>query len=171
VAATAVAGRVIDANVPLLLPEYSWGGALSEQCSYEAHTVDQTSSALTRQAIPQFAKADDQTLLQLCAAWPVRQIDDIALDAPSSTVPTLIVTPTLLPGADPQWTDIFRRGFPNATVLTFATLDGGILSKGDPACLAAIRRAFLADPTKSIDNAACEAQTPPIHFLASLGGQ
>jgi class 3 adenylate cyclase/pimeloyl-ACP methyl ester carboxylesterase len=170
VAATAIAGRVIDANAPLLTPDYSWGAALSEQCSYEAHTVDQTSSALTRQALPQFSKFDDQSLLALCSAWPVHEIDQIAFAAPSATVPTLIVTPTLLPGADPQWADIFRRGLPNATVLTFATLDGAILGTGDPPCLAAIRRAFLTDPTKAIDSAACEGQTPPIHFLASLGG-
>jgi pimeloyl-ACP methyl ester carboxylesterase len=170
VAATAAAGRVIDANAPLLIPDYAWGVQLSEQCSYEADTVDRTSTALTRQAVPQFSKVDDQALEELCAAWPVKQVDEIAFAEPSSTVPTLIVTPTLLPGADPQWSDIFRRGLPNATVLTFPTLDGAILAKGDPPCLAAIRRAFLADPTTAIDTVACESQTPPIHFLASLGG-
>jgi hypothetical protein len=100
----------------------------------------------------------------------VHEIDEIAYATPSSTVPTLIVAPTLLPGSDPQWSDIFRRGLSNATVLTFSTLDGAILANGDPPCLAAIRRAFLADPTKAIDTQGCESETPPIRFLASLGG-
>jgi pimeloyl-ACP methyl ester carboxylesterase len=170
VAATAIASRVIDANVPLLIPDFTWGVMLSEQCSYDAHTVDETGSALARQAVPQFSKLDDQSLQADCSAWPVHEIDEIAYATPSSTVPTLIVAPTLLPGSDPQWSDIFRRGLSNATVLTFSTLDGAILANGDPPCLAAIRRAFLADPTKAIDTQGCESETPPIRFLASLGG-
>jgi hypothetical protein len=103
----------------------------------------------------------------------VREIDSVAFDDPSTTVPTLIVTPTLLPSADSQWADIFRRGLPNATVLSFPTLDGNVLGAGDPPCLATLRRTFLADPTQPLAErsvTACEADSPKITFLASLGG-
>jgi hypothetical protein len=55
-------------------------------------------------------------------------------------------------------------------VLTFATLDRGVLPAGTPPCLASVRRAFLTDPTKPIDGTACERQSPPINFLSSLTG-
>jgi hypothetical protein len=117
-----------------------------------------------------FAEHASRLLEWACKAWPVRDIGPVAYDDPSTTAPTLIVTPTLLPGADPQWAELFRRGLPNATVLTFSTLDGGILSNNDPPCLATLRRSFLADPTEPLASAACERQSPPIHFPASLAG-
>jgi class 3 adenylate cyclase len=166
---TAVAGRIVDLNVPLLEPDYPWGAVLSERCAYELHTIDQAGSALTRQTFPQFATAEDDSLQWQCASWPVHEIDQTAFDDPATTVPTLIVLP-LMGSGDPGWTDIFERGLPNATVLTFSTLDGGILQASDPACFAAIRRSFLTNPTKPINGTPCERQSPPIQFLASLGG-
>ena len=169
VADTLVAGQVVAYNAPMLDPDYPWGTVLSGQCSYEIFTVD-AGSGLSKRTLPYLSGVDNGFTQRMCKAWPVREIGDVAFDDPSSTVPTLIVTPTLTPGADPQWADIFRRGLPNATVLTFPTLDGAILRTGDPPCLATIRRAFLADPNKPIDAPACERQSPPIKFVASVGG-
>jgi class 3 adenylate cyclase len=167
---TAIARSVISGNAPLLEPDYPWGAVLSEKCAYEAHTVDPTGSALARETLPQFATSVDDSLQWECASWPVHEIDQTAFNDPSTTVPTLIVVPFMGSGGDPGWTDIFERGLPNATVLTFSTLDGAILQASDPACFAAIRRAFLADPNKPINGTSCERQSPPIQFLASLGG-
>jgi hypothetical protein len=168
----AIARSIISGsgNAPLLEPDFPWGAFLSERCAYEANTIDQTGSAIARQTLPQFATAEDDPFQWQCPSWPVHEIDPIAFDDPSTTVPTLIVRPTLGPGGDPGWTDIFERGLPNATVLTFPTLDGGILQASDPPCFAAIRRTFLDDPSKPINGTACERLSPPIQFLASLGG-
>jgi pimeloyl-ACP methyl ester carboxylesterase len=170
-AETVAAGSALDANDMLLDRNAGWGAILSEECSYEAYTIDQAGSAITRHTFPQFAKRDDLSLQQFCPAWPVHRLGQIAFDDPTSTVPTLIVTPTLQPGSDPQWADIFQRGFPNATVMTFATLDGHLLGTSDPRCFAAIRVAFLANPNKPISGTSnCEKQTTPIQFLGSANG-
>jgi class 3 adenylate cyclase len=167
---SAIGGTALDVNGDPLQPDFAWGAALSGQCSYERHTIDDTGSAISRQTLPEFSGADTGYLQWACRAWAVREIGSSAFDDPSTTVPTMIVVPKLLPLADPGWADIFRRGLPNATVLTFATLDGDILGAGDPPCLAALRRAFLADPAKPLAVTSCERQSPPIQFLASLGG-
>ncbi len=167
---TAVGTLLLDNNQSPFDSTYSWGADLSYLCTYHLHTINDATSALSNAALPEFAGIDSGALQWECKAWPVREISPVAFDEPSTTVPTLIVDSGLAPYVDPDWANTFRAGLPNATVLTFPTLDGNVLSGSDPPCLASLRRTFLADPTKALDTAPCEQQSPPIHFLTSLGG-
>jgi len=167
---TATASRVVHNNEYLWDPNYAWGMQLSNGCSYDLYTIDAVGSDVSRRTVPELAGVDNGFLQRACKVWPVHKIPDVAFDDPATTVPTLIVTPNIQPGGDPAWADTFRRGLPNATVLKFATLDRTVLASGTPPCLATLRRAFLADPSKPIDGTACERQSPPINFLSSLTG-
>ncbi|HWS47572.1 MAG TPA: adenylate/guanylate cyclase domain-containing protein, partial [Acidimicrobiia bacterium] len=165
-----IAASAVADNADVLDPTFGWGAYLSNLCSYELYTIDVNGSALTRRTLPELAGIDDGFLQQSCKVWQVHEIADVAFDDPSTTVPTLIVAPAFEPAADPQWSDTFQRGLPNATALVFGTLDGNVLGVSNPPCLAQLRRAFLADPAKPIDAAQCERLSPPIRFLTSLTG-
>jgi hypothetical protein len=162
------AGRVINALGEQLNPDFPWGAMLAESCAYDIRTIDQ-GRELSDRTLPDLSGVDDRFLEWACRAFPVRKIDDAAFDEPSTNVPTLIVDGLLTPGADPSWTLEFRRGLPNVTVIDFPTLAAAILSDNEPPCLGQLRRTFLTDPTKPLDAAGCARQSPPIHFVASIG--
>jgi class 3 adenylate cyclase len=169
---TAAADRVVHAAANLFDQKYAWGAVLSNLCSYDVHTVDRVGSAVSRRTIPELSGIDDGWIQWVCETWPVREIDDVAYDDVATSVPTLIVVPSLQPGTDPRWADTLRRGLPHATIATFPTLDGNVLASNEPACLADLRRAFIAEPNRSLaaETASCERKSPRIDFVASLGG-
>jgi hypothetical protein len=162
------ADEVVASNAPILDPLNPWGGVLSNQCSYDRYTIS-SAHELSSRTLPIFSGVDDGFLTWACRAWPVKKLPARAFDNPSSTVPTLILNPGFGGGFNPSWIDDFRAGLPNATVAVFPTSDISVLRDNVPACIGDLRRAFLADPRRTLVVAPCERQSPKIRFVASLG--
>jgi hypothetical protein len=162
------AGQVVAFNVPLLDPTNAWGSTLSESCSYDRYTIS-AGHALSSRTLPTFNGLDNGFLDWACKAWPVKKAPDRAFDNPSSTVPTLILNPGFGGLFDPAWINDFQAGLPNTTVATFPTIDVNVLRDNVPSCIGNLRQAFLTTPTRPLDVATCEHQSPKIHFVAALG--
>ena len=161
------ATQILSFDEQALDPTYPWGAYLAGICSYEQYTV-QSSHTLSSNAVPELSGVDDGFAQRACAAWKVDKIAPVAFDDPNTEAPTLVVTGDLSPGSDQRWPDLFQRNLAHATVVQFPTLPQGALSSNDPRCLADLRRAFLADPTVTLDVAGCERQSPKIHFVGSI---
>jgi hypothetical protein len=82
-----------------------------------------------------------------------------------SNVPALFFRGNLSPDGNPDWIPMIARGLSDVQSVVFPTLGNDLLADGPP-CLSALRRQFLADPTKTLDTAACAKQSPPIEFVA-----
>ena len=111
-------------------------------------------------ATPQFVQSTPQRWPGWCGAW---KVDDISstLDADVvSPVPTLIFRGQVDPQGRDEWVTALQRGLSKAQAVVFPTLGAGLLVTGPP-CLSALRRDFLADPTRTLDTAACAAAVAP----------
>ena len=171
VAATAIAGRVIDANMPLLIPDLRLG---CRDCPSSAPTkptpsIEHRARSLDRH-FRSSASSTTKSLQAVCAAWPVHPIDQIAfadalLDRAHAHRHAHLAAgrrPAMvrhLPAGSAQRdrADVLdaRRRHPRQ--------GRPAMPRRDPSCLP--RGSDEGDR-----HPGCESQTPPIHFLASLGG-
>jgi class 3 adenylate cyclase/pimeloyl-ACP methyl ester carboxylesterase len=158
------ASLALAQNFPLVLKDFAWGGFLSRVCSYEIHTrsVGAAVAAATR---PEFAGYDDPAFRWTCAAWNVPEVQQAAFAPVSSDTPTLVVEQQLDPRWQPDTAVRLRAGLTNVSVLSFATLPGGAVAGDFPTCYNDLRRAFVRDPSRTLDTAACARRTPRIDFV------
>ncbi len=162
-----IAGQVVGYSSLSLEPDFAWGALLSVRCSYDFYTIDPGHELSDRQ-LPAYSGVDDRFFASVCPVWKVAKLPEFAFDTDRGyDVPTLIVQGALSPNTLVEWGADLRQQMPHSTVITFPTLDGQPLSRGGPPCLGDIRSQFLADPSASLDVAACEKQSPKIRFVAS----
>ncbi len=81
-----------------------------------------------------------------------------------SPVPTLIFRGQVDPQGRNEWVSALQHGLSKAQAVVFPTLGAGLLVTGPP-CLSALRRDFLANPTRTLDTAACAQQSPPVQWV------
>jgi len=117
--------------------------------------------------VPEFSGVDTGFIENACKVWNVPKLPAFAFDdSVEYDTPALLVFGALAPEVSTTWSSILAASMPNATSVIFPTLDGNVVNQGGPRCFADLRRAFLANPSASLPVAACEAQSPPIHFVA-----
>jgi class 3 adenylate cyclase len=158
-----VAGDILYSQSTLYSHDYPWAILLSYQCSYPfalspAHKV----SSETR---PELAGVDVDFFQWACAAWAVPQAIRGPLAEGASTIPTLLVVAPLDAQASPPADAALIADLPHAIVLVLPTLGSSAIQVGGPACLNALRRAFLANPTRHLNTADCSKRSPPINFV------
>jgi class 3 adenylate cyclase len=161
-----VAGQYAASDFGSFHPDLAvWGAAASYECSYAVHTIDTNAAALEASTLPQFTRALTSHWTTWCRAWKVPSIyDQLSMDV-ASPVPALLFRGDLTPYGNEGQLRRVQRGLSKDRTVTFATLGGDLLANG-PACLSALRRAFLANPNAKLATAACAKQSPPITFVA-----
>jgi len=160
---TTIATGAADVDYPT--PDESWGATASYTCSYDVNTQNAPSEALEAHELPQFVRAVSAQWTQWCRAWPVPDLSAGFSQPVVSNVPALFFRGNLSPDGNPDWIPMIARGLSDVQSVVFPTLGNDLLADGPP-CLSALRRQFLADPTKTLDTAACAKQSPPIEFVA-----
>jgi hypothetical protein len=161
-----VAGQYAASDFGSFHPESAlWGAVASYQCAYGAQAIDTNAAALEARTLPQFTRALPAHWSTWCKGWKVPSAYDELSREVASPVPALLFRGDLSPLGNQDWLRRVQRGLSRDQTVTFATLGGDLLANGPP-CLSALRRAFLAGPTRKLDTAACAKQSPPITFVA-----
>ena len=145
-----------------LVPDAPWGAQASYFCAYDVHTMSVQGQKLIAQELPQFVRGHDTQWPEWCTGWDVPEVSSLGADI-AGDVPILAFRADLSPEGSRAALTRIQRGFPAMQIAVFPTLAGDLLQHGPP-CLSNLRRAFLQDPTKKLDIAACEDQPPPDYF-------
>jgi pimeloyl-ACP methyl ester carboxylesterase len=123
-----------------------------------------SSAAASAAVKPVLAGVFDPLLDAECAIWKVPQVSQEFISASTGPTPTLIGVGELAPAPAREWAAALDRSRPNVTVAIFPTV-GNFVELTGPPCYQDLLRAFIVDPTSSLDVATCEADSPPIEFL------
>ena len=155
-ASFAIGGELGDYNVD--------PAALSYLCSARADNAgDQSGSAA---ASPWFAAAADPTLAQRCEVWNVQKLPQEFFSPSTGATPTFLAVGDLNTSPALVWAQDLQRSRPNTTIIDFTRL-GAFLGlpggQGIP-CYHDLLKAFVVDPTTTLDVAGCAAQQPPLAF-------
>ena len=159
-----VASQALTDDYYAWSPDAHWGTLASYLCSYDVHTMDTGAMDVEKGATPQFVQSTPQRWPGWCGAW---KVDDLSstLDADVvSPVPTLIFRGQVNPQGRDEWVSTLQHGLSNAQSVVFPTLGGGLLVTGPP-CLSALRRDFLANPTRTLGTARCARLSPAVQWV------
>jgi class 3 adenylate cyclase/pimeloyl-ACP methyl ester carboxylesterase len=162
-AETIIASVVVQAEYPS--PNAPWGAAASYNCAYDVNTQDLQGEALEAHTLPQFVRAISAQWTAWCKTWNVPDVSAVLSQPIVSDVPALFFRGDLAPDGNPNWIPTIARGLANVHTVVFPTLGSDLLANGPP-CLSALRRAFLANPSATLDTTACERKSPKIQFIA-----
>jgi hypothetical protein len=146
-------------------PDAPWGAAASYKCAYDINTQDLQGEALEAHTLPQFLRSDNAQWTAWCQAWNVPDVSATLSQPIVSDIPALVFRGDVSPDGNPNWIPTIARGLANVHSVVFPTLGTDLLANG-PACLSALRRQFLTDPTATLDTSSCEQQSPKIQFIA-----
>jgi class 3 adenylate cyclase len=145
-------------------PDVHWGTLASYICSYDVHTMDTGAMDVEKGATPQFVQSTPQRWPGWCGAWKVNDLNS-KLDADVvSPVPTLIFRGHVNPQGRDEWVSTLQHGLSKSQAVIFPTLGGGLLVNGPP-CLSALRRDFLANPSRTLDTTGCANLSPPVQWV------
>ncbi len=98
-----------------------------------------------------------------CSVWDVPPAGDIATQAVTSDIPTLVLAGTADIATPPAWSRLTSETLANATYLEFPGLTHGLVGNND--CLNGLTAQFLDDPTAELDQA-CVAAFPAVDYQA-----
>jgi hypothetical protein len=142
----------------------AWGADASYFCSYDANLQNPQGEAIQARTLPQFVRSNDANWTQWCKTWNVAD-RSVAMSQPVvSNVPALLFRGDLSPDGNPDWIPAIASRLSNVHSVVFPTLGSDLLASGPP-CLSTLRREFLANPSRPLDAAACERQSPRIAFV------
>jgi hypothetical protein len=159
-----IAAAVAQGDYPS--QDAAWGADASYFCSYEANLQNPQGEAIQAQTLPQFVRSDDTNWTQWCRTWHVADLSAAMSQTVVSNAPALLFRGDLSPDGNPDWIPAIASRLSNVHSVVFPTLGSDLLASG-PACLSALRRAFLANPSATLDSAGCERQSPRIAFIGS----
>ena len=154
--------------LPLLVFDRTFGQGMyfSVLCAEDSDfEVDDVRLDGVRPQFTEHAAIETQTLLDVCEAWNVPELDAV-VDAPvTSNVPTLLLSGRFDPITPPSFAERAAETLSNSTFYTFPKGAHGA-AMGEDDCGNAIAADFLRDPATRPD-ASCLSEGLPISFFQS----
>lgn len=155
----------VDPEIYPLLGE-AVGMGYGVVCAEEAPFLDVTAGPLLGETFRETTRAAVNALPQpfdasLCSIWDVPSAGEIATQAVSSNIPTLILAGTADVATPPEWSRLTGETLANSTYLEFAGLTHGLLGNND--CLNGLTTDFLSDPTVQLDQG-CVDEFPRVDY-------
>jgi class 3 adenylate cyclase/pimeloyl-ACP methyl ester carboxylesterase len=162
---TILAGAALDSCCLGLNTGTAWGTMYSYLCKDFVPNDSPGRIQADLRAYPQFVGVGTINA-SLCAAWNVQPDDPNDANSIVSAIPTFLFSGAFDASRSPVWSSDIAQGLSHSVVVQFPSMTDGSNVRA-PICLSQLRIEFLQHPTRRLNSASCEAQSPPLMFAGT----